>query len=158
MPKRKNFNRRALSCTSTRTHLEGRRSVELRNLPFKPCPRKTRAGVSGALWRLPTGTDVVPHIYFCFQMCNRLHELMKNGYAGIFPVYYNLNVWASSLPARPGIRLNTSSALALYQDRMHIYLKGRWIAAYCRHPIKLGLSIVHFLCICTPSRKAGGTP
>ena len=66
-PKRKNFSRRALSCTSTRTHLEGHRSVELRNLPFKPCPRKPRAGVSGDLWRLPIGTDVVPLIYFLFS-------------------------------------------------------------------------------------------
>ena len=72
MPKRKNFNRRALSCTSTRTHLEGRRSVELRNLPFKPCPRKPRSGVSGALWRLPIGTDVVPLIYFLFSDKTRM--------------------------------------------------------------------------------------
>ena len=28
---------------------------------------------------------------FCFQMCNRLPEIMKNGDAGIFPVYYSLN-------------------------------------------------------------------
>ena len=95
MPKRKNFNRRALSCTSTRTHLEGRRAVELRNLLFKPCPRKLRAGVSGALWRLPIGTDVVPHIFFCFQMCKSLHELMKNGDAEIFPLYYSLKTYSS---------------------------------------------------------------
>ena len=91
MSKRKTFNRRALSCASTRTHLEGRRSVELRNLLFQPCPRERRAGVSGALWRLPIGTDVVPHVFFvCFQMCNRLHELMQNGDARIFPLYYSL--------------------------------------------------------------------
>ena len=29
--------------------------------------------------------------FFCFQMCNRLPEMMKNGDAGIFPVYYSLN-------------------------------------------------------------------
>ena len=56
---------------------------------FEACPCKTRGGVSGALWRLSIGTDVVPHIFFCFQMCNRLHEIMKNGDAGIFPVYYS---------------------------------------------------------------------
>ena len=28
--------------------------------------------------------------FFCFQMCNRLPEMMKNGDAGIFPVYYSL--------------------------------------------------------------------
>ena len=87
MPKRKNFNRRALSCTSTRTHLDGRCSVELMNLFFKPV-RASRA--QGALWWLSIGTDVAPHIFFCFQMCNRLPELMKNEDAGIFPVYYSL--------------------------------------------------------------------
>ena len=29
---------------------------------------------------------------FCFQMCNRLPEIMKNGDAGIFPVYYSLKI------------------------------------------------------------------
>ena len=96
MSKGKKFNRRALSCTSTRTHLEERRSVELRDLPFKPCPRKPRAGVSGALWRLPIATDVVPLIFFCFQMYNRLHELMQDGDAGIFLVYYSLNFAGSN--------------------------------------------------------------
>ena len=57
---------------------------------FQACPRKPWGGVSGALWRLSIGTDVVPHIIFCFQMCNRLPEVMKNGDAGIFPVYYSL--------------------------------------------------------------------
>ena len=28
--------------------------------------------------------------FFCFQMCNRLPEMMKNGDAGIFHVYYSL--------------------------------------------------------------------
>ena len=28
---------------------------------------------------------------FCFQMCDRLPEIKKNGDAGIFPVYYSLN-------------------------------------------------------------------
>ena len=68
MPKRKTFNRPALLCTSTRTNLEGRRSLELRNLPFQPCPREPRAGVLVAIWRLPIGTDIVPHIYiFVFK-------------------------------------------------------------------------------------------
>ena len=30
--------------------------------------------------------------FFCFQMCNRLPEMMKNVDAGIFPVYYSLNL------------------------------------------------------------------
>ena len=29
--------------------------------------------------------------FFCFQMCNHLPEMMKNGDAGIFPVYHSLN-------------------------------------------------------------------
>ena len=28
--------------------------------------------------------------FFCFHVCNRLPERMKNGDAGIFPVYYSL--------------------------------------------------------------------
>ena len=28
--------------------------------------------------------------FFCFQMCNRLPEMMENGDAGIFHVYYSL--------------------------------------------------------------------
>ena len=67
MPKRKTFNFPVPSCTSTRAHLEGCRSVELRNLPFKPCPRAPRAGILVAVWRLPIGTDVVPHICFLFS-------------------------------------------------------------------------------------------
>ena len=66
MSKRKTFNRPALSCTSTRTHLERRRSVELMNLPFKPCPRAPRIGVLVTVWRLPIDTDIVPQIYFLF--------------------------------------------------------------------------------------------
>ena len=62
-------------------------------LSFKPVRTSHAEGVSGALWRLSIGTDVVPHIYIYiyFQMCNRLPEMMKNGNAGIFPVYYSLN-------------------------------------------------------------------
>ena len=56
---------------------------------FQACPRKPRAGVSGALWRLSIGTDVNRIYIFCFQMCNRLPELMNNGDAGVFPVYYS---------------------------------------------------------------------
>ena len=78
MPKRKNFNRRTLSCTSTRTHLEGRRSVELMDLHFKPVRASRVQGFQG------------PYVFFCFQMRNRLPELMKNGDAGIFPDYYSL--------------------------------------------------------------------
>ena len=47
MPKRKNVNRRALSCTSTRTHLEGRRSVEVMDLSFKPVRASRVQGFEG---------------------------------------------------------------------------------------------------------------
>ena len=67
MPKHENFSRRALWYTFTRKHLEGQRSVELRNLPFQPCPREPRAGVSVAIWRLPIGTDIVPYIFVFVQ-------------------------------------------------------------------------------------------
>ena len=46
------------------THLERCRSVELRNLPFNPRLRAPRAGVLVAVWRLPIGTDIVPHNIF----------------------------------------------------------------------------------------------
>ena len=40
------------------------------------------------------GSQLVLTLYrifcFCFQMCNRLPEIKKNGDAGIFPVYYSL--------------------------------------------------------------------
>ena len=86
MPKRKNFNRRALSCISTRTHLEGRRSVKLMNLSFKPVRANRAQGFQGPYG----GSQLVLtlyriYIYVCFQMCNRLPELMKNGDAGNFP-------------------------------------------------------------------------
>ena len=42
-------------------------------------------------------SDVVPHVFlFCFRMCNRLPEMLKNGDAGIFPVYYSLKGVLSS--------------------------------------------------------------
>ena len=101
MPKRKTFNRPALSCTSIRKHLEGRRSVELRDLPFQPCPREPRAGVLVAY----EGSQLVLILYriyiFCFQICNRLVELMKSGDVVIFPLYYSLK--SSQVPK--GLRL-----------------------------------------------------
>ena len=90
MPKRKKFNRRALSCTSTRTHLERRRSVELMKLSLKSVRASRAEGFQGPYG----GSQLVLTLYriyiFCFQMCNRLPEMMKDGDAGIFPVYYSL--------------------------------------------------------------------
>ena len=60
-------------------------------LSFKPV-RASHGEVSWALWRLSIGTDVVPLFFSFFSKCvhNRLPEIMKNGDAGIFPVYYSL--------------------------------------------------------------------
>ena len=60
--KHKNFSWRALWNMPTRTHLEGLHSVDLRNHTLQLCPRAPRAGVSVGIWRLPIGTDIVPHI------------------------------------------------------------------------------------------------
>ena len=50
------------------------------------------------------GSQLVLTLYriyiFYFQMCNRLPELMKNGDAGIFPVYYSLNYAGKACEAR----------------------------------------------------------
>ena len=104
MPKRKNFNRRALLCTSTRTHLEGRRSVELIDLPFKPVRASRVLGFQGPYG----GYQLVLTLYriyiFCFQMCNRLPELMKSGDAGIFPVYYSLKPMIPGIMTRLGVK------------------------------------------------------
>ena len=98
--KRKTFNRRALSSTSTRTHLEGRRSVELMNLSFKPVRASCAQGFQGPYG----GSQLVLTLYriyiFCFRTCNRLlPELMKNRDAGIFPVYYSLKRRNIGFPA-----------------------------------------------------------
>ena len=108
MPKRKNFNRRSLSFTSIRTHLEERRSVELTDLPFKP----VRASRVLGFQRPYGGYQLVLTLYriyiFCFQMCSHLPELMKSGDAGIFPVYYSLNVSVQhNIKFLPGIILLT---------------------------------------------------
>ena len=87
MPKRKNFNRRALSCTSTRMHLEGRRSVELIDIPLKPVRASRVLGFQGPYGGYQLVLSLYRMCIFCFQMCNRLPELMKSGDAEIVPVY-----------------------------------------------------------------------
>ena len=60
-------------------------------LSLKPVRASRVAGFQGPYG----GSQLVLTLYrmhfFCFQMCNRLPEMMKNGDAGIFPVYYSLN-------------------------------------------------------------------
>ena len=113
MPKRKTFNRPALSCTSTRTHLEGRRSVELANL--LSCPRGSRAGVSVAVRRLPIGTDIVPHVYFCIQICDRLVGMMKIGDAGIFFLFTTALNNPNSAPKYPNFQNVGNRKKAFFQ-------------------------------------------
>ena len=69
MPKRKNFNRRALSCTSTRTHLEGRRSVVLMDLRFKPVRASRVQGFQGPY----RGTELLP--LYLSLLCRCLHYI-----------------------------------------------------------------------------------
>ena len=63
-------------------HLEGRRSVELMKLSLKP----VRASRAEGFQRPYGGSQLVLTLYriyiFCFQMCNRLPEIMKNGDVG----------------------------------------------------------------------------
>ena len=63
-------------------HLEGRRSVDSLKLSFKPVRASRAEGFQGPYG----GSQLVPTLYridfFCFQMCNRLPEMMKNGGCG----------------------------------------------------------------------------
>ena len=59
-------------------------------LSLKPVRASRAEGFQGPYG----GSQLVLMLYriyiFCFQMFNRLPEIMKNGDAGIFPVYYSL--------------------------------------------------------------------
>ena len=120
MPKRNNVNRRALSCTSRCTHLEGRRSVELMELRFKPVRASRGQGFQGSYG----GSQLVLTLYrihfFGSQMCNRLPKLMKNGDAGIFPVYYSL---------KHAGRVNTRNSAQIdkkvMQGKVGLYVPGQ---------------------------------
>ena len=103
--KRKNLNRRALSCTSTRTYLEGCRSIELMNLPFKPVRASRVQGFQGPYGGSQLVLTLYRIFFFCFQMCNRLPELMKNRDAGIFPVYYSFELIKMTCFFTSGIHL-----------------------------------------------------
>ena len=59
-------------------------------LSLKPVRASRAGGFQGPYG----GSQLVLTLYriyiFCFQMCNRLPEIVKNGDAGIFLVYYSL--------------------------------------------------------------------
>ena len=66
-------------------------------LSLKPVRASRAEGFQGTYG----GSQLVLTLYriyfFCFQMCIRLPEIMKNGEAGIFPVYCSLNVQIDSV-------------------------------------------------------------
>ena len=75
--------------------LEGRRSVELMKLSLKPVRASRAEGFQGPYGGSQLVLTLYRMYFFCFQMCNRLPEMMKNGDAGIFPVYYSLKTAAN---------------------------------------------------------------
>ena len=60
-------------------------------LSFKPVRASRAAGFQGPYGGSQLVLTLYRMYFFCFQMCNRLPEMMNNGDAGIFPVYYSLN-------------------------------------------------------------------
>ena len=77
-------------------------------LSLKPVRASRAEGFQGPYG----GSQLVLTLYriyiFCFQMCSRLPEMMKNGDAGIFLVYYSLNHFDKRLDVSKGARLDTS--------------------------------------------------
>ena len=59
-------------------------------LYFKPVRASRAAGFQGPYGGSQLVLTLYRTYFFCFKMCNRLPEMMKNGNAGIFPVYYSL--------------------------------------------------------------------
>ena len=60
--------------------------------PVKPVRASRAEGFQGPYGGSQLVLTLYRTFFFCFQMCNRLPEMVKNGDAGIFPVYYSLNV------------------------------------------------------------------
>ena len=60
-------------------------------LSLKPVRASRAPGFQGYYGGSQLILTLYPMHFFCFQMCNRLPEMMKNGDAGIFPAYYSLN-------------------------------------------------------------------
>ena len=59
-------------------------------LSFKPVRASLAEGFQGPYGGSQLTLTLYRIYFFCFQMYNRLPEMMKNGDAGIFPVYYSL--------------------------------------------------------------------
>ena len=76
-------------------------------LSFKPVRASRAAGFQG-----PCGGSQLVLTLYCFQMYNRLPEMMKNGDVGIFPVYYSLKAYHK--PATQSTLHTHCSLLFLY--------------------------------------------
>ena len=59
-------------------------------LSFKPVRASRAAGFLGPYGGSQLVLTLYRMYFFCFQICNRLPEMMKNGEAGIFPIYCSL--------------------------------------------------------------------
>ena len=77
-------------------HAPTLRSAALSELMDLRC-KSVRASRVQGFQRPYGGSRLVLTLYriyiFCFQMCNRLPELLKNEDAGVFSVYYSLNLF-----------------------------------------------------------------
>ena len=65
--------------------------------------------------------------FFCIQMCNRLPELMKNGDAGIYPVYYSLKSIKKNLQNKKN---KTQKNTIRYEFRFQYILHGLRFLGY----------------------------
>ena len=54
-------------------------------------------------------------------MCNRLPEINKNGDAGIFPVYYSLNIYKAGIVHVPGTKLGRLTEFCVYNSLYGMY-------------------------------------
>ena len=68
-------------------------------LSFKPVRTSRAEGFQGPYGGSQLVLTLFRMYFFCFQMCNRLPEMMKNGDAGIFPLYYSLNSYFTLIKA-----------------------------------------------------------
>ena len=61
-------------------------------LSLKPVHASRAEGFQGPYGGSQLVLTLYRIFFLLFQMCNRLPKIMKNGDAGIFPVYYSLKI------------------------------------------------------------------
>ena len=93
-------------------------------LSFKPVRASRAAGFQGPYGGSQLVLTLYRMYFFCFQMCNRLPEMMKNGDAGIFPVYYSLK--------QPYILLFTQAPILVWFDGTNIDISTILLTMYYR--------------------------